>query len=351
MTAIHVCASREYDVLVERGLLSCLGELTREHVGGSAAALVTDDRVDALYGERAARSLEGAGYRVVRFVFEHGEARKTLDTYAKLLNFLGASRLTRSDAVVALGGGVTGDLAGFAAATYLRGVKLVQVPTTLLAMVDSSVGGKTAVDLDCGKNQAGCFYQPSLVVCDPDTLATLPDEEYRCGCAEVIKYAVLGNEPFFRALETPVCEQVEQVISTCVTMKRDIVHQDEFDRGARQLLNLGHTIGHAVEAASSFSLLHGQAVSIGMAVIARAAAEKGFCTRQTADSVVRLLKAYHLPTETAYPAKTLMQSAMSDKKLEGSSLHLIVPEAIGRCRIETIPAAGLIDWMRAGGIA
>ena len=183
MKSIHVSASRAYDVLIERGLLSRLGELTKANAGGAACALVSDDAVYSLYGERAKQSLEGAGYRVVPFVFPHGEASKTLDTYGRLLNFLCEHHLTRTDPVLALGGGVVGDLAGFAAATYLRGVPFVQVPTTLLAMVDSSVGGKTAVDLPGGKNQAGCFYQPHLVVCDPDTLSTLPEEQYRCGCA------------------------------------------------------------------------------------------------------------------------------------------------------------------------
>ena len=182
------------------------------------------------------------------FPYPGGEHCKTLATYAALLDFLAAHRLSRSDLIVALGGGVTGDLAGFAAATYQRGIPFVQVPTTLLAAVDSSVGGKTAVNLASGKNQVGCFYQPSLVLCDPDTLRTLPPEEYRNGCAEVIKYAVLRSEPFFSELRTaPVSAQVEHVIATCVSMKRDLVAADEFDRGSRQLLNLGHSFGHAVE--------------------------------------------------------------------------------------------------------
>ena len=219
-------------------------------------------------------------------------------------------------------------------------------------MVDSSVGGKTAVDLPGGKNQAGCFYQPHLVVCDPDTLSTLPEEQYRCGCAEVIKYAVLGSEPFFRELETiPVHAQEEHVIATCVTMKRDVVREDEFDRGARALLNLGHTVGHAIESVSGFSTLHGQAVAAGLAIIARAAAKKGCCPEKDAERIVKLLAKYGLPTSAEYPAETLLQAAMSDKKKEGATLRLIVPEQIGRCREERIPAAELLDWMRAGGVA
>lgn len=219
-----------------------------------------------LYAARLEASLTRAGFRVVTFTYPGGEHCKTLATYTALLDFLAAHRLSRSDLIVALGGGVTGDLAGFAAATYQRGIPFVQVPTTLLAAVDSSVGGKTAVNLDSGKNQVGCFYQPSLVLCDPDTLRTLPPEEYRNGCAEVIKYAVLRSAPFFDELRAqPVSAQVGHVIATCVGMKRDLVVADEFDRGSRQLLNLGHTFGHAVEACSGYTVPHGCGVAIGMA--------------------------------------------------------------------------------------
>ena len=201
MTTIHVTASRDYDVLVQPGLLDDAGAQIARVLGtGRTAAIVAGETVAGLYAGRLAASLTRAGFRAVTFTYPGGEHCKTLATYAALLDFLAAHRLSRSDLIVALGGGVTGDLAGFAAATYQRGIPFVQVPTTLLAAVDSSVGGKTAVNLASGKNQVGCFYQPSLVLCDPDTLRTLPPEEYRNGCAEVIKYAVLRSEPFFDAL-------------------------------------------------------------------------------------------------------------------------------------------------------
>ena len=228
MRSIHIKASREYDVLVERGLLDRAGEFLSKVSAPGMAAVVSDETVFALYGERTVRALEKAGYRVCAFTFPAGEESKNLSTYADVLHFLGAHRFSRSDVVVALGGGVVGDLAGFAAATYQRGMGFAQIPTTLLAAVDSSVGGKTAVDLPTGKNQAGSFYQPCLVLCDPDTLSSLPEEQYRCGCAEIIKYAMLGNEAFFEELdETPVREQYEHVIEVCVQMKRDIVGADE----------------------------------------------------------------------------------------------------------------------------
>ena len=231
MTSIHVTASREYDVLVQPGLLDDAGAQIARTLGvGRTAAVVAGETVAGLYAARLEASLTRAGFRVVTFTYPGGEHCKTLATYAALLDFLAAHRLSRSDLIVALGGGVTGDLAGFAAATYQRGIPFVQVPTTLLAAVDSSVGGKTAVNLPSGKNQVGCFYQPSLVLCDPDTLQTLPPEEYRNGCAEVIKYAVLRSAPFFDELRAqPVSAQVGHVIATCVGMKRDLVAADEFD--------------------------------------------------------------------------------------------------------------------------
>ena len=351
MTTIRIDASRAYDVRIGRGLLDTLGDAVRSVTKADTAALISDDAVFALYGERALRSLEGAGLRAVSFVFPHGEQQKTLATFGQALNFLCEHRLTRSDVVVALGGGVVGDLAGFTAACYQRGIRYVQVPTTLLAMVDSSVGGKTAVDLEAGKNQAGAFWQPSLVLCDPETLSTLPEEEFRCGCAEVIKYGVLGNEPFFRSLqERPVRGQLERVIETCVAMKRDLVAADEFDRGARRLLNLGHSFGHAVEACSGFSILHGQGVAIGMAIVARAAVRRGFCSEETAREIIETLRACGLPTETEFPAEALLAAAGSDKKMEGGTMHLVIPEAIGKCRIEAVPAEALRGWLADGGV-
>ena len=229
MKTVTVSASRRYDILIERGLLRRAGELVRGVTNAGTVMLVSDDSVWPLYGETVQKSLAAAGFSVCRFVFPHGESSKCAKTYLALLDALCENQLTRADAVVALGGGVVGDLTGFAASTYLRGIGFIQIPTTLLAMVDSSVGGKTAIDLPAGKNLAGTFYQPWRVLCDPDCLDSLPDEIFRDGCAEVIKYAVLGNAPFFDELKnTPPHAQLEHIIETCVRMKRDIVAQDEF---------------------------------------------------------------------------------------------------------------------------
>ncbi len=350
MKNVHIDASRSYDVRIGRGLLDDCGRQIAERVRCASAAVVTDDTVYALYGERVCASLEAAGVRTVCYVFPHGEKSKNLLEYAKILNFLAENRVTRADALIALGGGVTGDLGGFAAATYLRGIPFVQLPTTLLAAVDSSVGGKTAVDLPAGKNLAGAFYQPELVLCDLDTLDSLPREIFLDGCAEVIKYAVLGSRELFALLaDIPSGKGLEEVTARCVEMKRDFVQSDELDRGARQMLNLGHTFGHAVEASSRFTLSHGKSVAIGMAMILRAACSRGLCSAETRDAVIALLQRYGLPTECPYPADMLLGALSADKKIFGTRLNLVVPTDIGACRLLPVGVDELSGWLRDGG--
>ena len=350
MKTVSVHASRSYEIRIGRGLLQGAGEQIRAVTDAKKVMLVSDDAVWPLYGGAVRRSLETAGLTVCSFVFPHGESSKCACTYLELLDALCAQQLTRKDAIAALGGGVAGDLAGFAASTYLRGIGFIQIPTTLLAMVDSSVGGKTAIDLPAGKNLAGTFYQPWLVLCDPDCLTTLPEDIFRDGCAEVIKYAVLGNAPFFDDLRAGSAHaQLEHIIETCVTMKRDIVAQDEFDRGQRQLLNLGHTFGHGIEACSGFAVSHGSAVAIGMAMMVRAAAAFGLCKEETRDAVVELLRQYGLPVDCAFRAEDMFPTVLHDKKAAGDTINLIVPTAVGQCRIVKTPASEIMDWLRAGG--
>lgn len=350
MKTVHIDASKSYDVRIGRGLLDDCGRQIAERVHCASAAVVADDTVYALYGERVCASLEAAGVRTVCYVFPHGEKSKNLLEYAKILNFLAENRVTRADALIALGGGVTGDLGGFAAATYLRGIPFVQMPTTLLAAVDSSVGGKTAVDLPAGKNLAGAFYQPELVLCDLDTLDSLPREIFLDGCAEVIKYAVLGSRELFALLaDIPSGKGLEEVTARCVEMKRDFVQSDERDRGARQMLNLGHTFGHAVEASSRFTLSHGKSVAIGMAMILRAACSRGLCSAETRDAVIALLQRYGLPTECPYPADMLLGALSADKKIFGTRLNLVVPTDVGACRLLPVGVDELSGWLRDGG--
>ncbi len=350
MKTIPIHASRTYDVLIGPGLLGQAGARLARLFGPCRAILVADDRVDALYGEALRASLREHGIRPERFVFPHGEASKTLATYGALLEAACALNLTRRDLLLALGGGVAGDLGGFAAATYRRGIPYVQLPTTLLAAVDSSVGGKTAVDLAGGKNQAGAFYQPSLVLCDTDALDTLPENERRAGCAEVVKYALLGSEELFEALERdPARAWSEDTIAACVEMKRRYVEEDEFDTASRQFLNLGHTFGHAAELLSGYSLLHGEAVAMGLAAVTRSAAAAGICSGETAERLIALLGAFGLPTALPYPAEALAGAAGTDKKALGDTVTLVVPEAVGRCRLERIPVSDLLLWLRRGG--
>ena len=350
MTSIRIGASRAYEYRIESGLLSRAGEALRPLTGAARAAIVCGDLVAPLYAAALSRALEGSGFRVFPWVFPHGEEHKTLESYAALLAFLEENGFTRGDLVVALGGGVCGDLAGFAAATYRRGCGFAQVPTTLLAAVDASIGGKCGVDLPGGKNQVGCFYQPLAVLCDPDTFATLPERELRCGLAEVAKYGLLFDPALFRSLRGgPPKTDWEPIVARCVFCKRDLVERDEFDRGERRLLNLGHSFGHAVEQASAYHIPHGEAVAVGTAMIARAAAARGLLSREDCAEIVSVLRALGLPTETALPREALTAALEKDKKREGEALTLVVPRAIGRCELLEIPFAEAESWLRDGG--
>ena len=349
MRKLSVAASKNYDILIGNGLLPQLGGYVKALGKIQTVALVSETTVYPLFGKAAEKSLTDAGFRVKSFVFPAGEASKCADTYLQLLNFLAENHLTRTDAIVALGGGVVGDLAGFAAATYLRGIRFVQVPTTLLAAVDSSVGGKTAIDLPAGKNLVGAFWQPSLVLCDTACLDTLPKPIFRDGCAEVIKYAILYDREFFDYLSrTGMDFNREYVIERCVAMKRDVVARDEFDVGARKKLNLGHTIGHGVEANSRFTLSHGQSVAIGTAIVARAAAAKGLLSEADCGRILETLGAFGLPTETDDAPQILADIALSDKKRSGGTLDLIVPRTIGDCVICPVPVGEILSWIEAG---
>ena len=349
MKTITVSASRTYDIRIGHGLLATLGEAVRNLGKVEKVFLVSDTLVYPLYGGAAEASLKAAGYSVSSFVFPAGEESKNGETFLKLLNALAQAGLSRSDLLVALGGGVVGDLAGFSAACYLRGIRFVQIPTTLLAAVDSSVGGKTAIDLPAGKNLAGAFYQPSLVLCDLDALDTLPEDIFRDGCAEVIKYGVLYDPELFSQLEISGLNfDREAVIARCVALKRDVVMEDEKDTGSRMKLNLGHTFGHAVEAHSRFTLSHGKSVAIGLAVIARASASMDICSEEDAARIVSVLKAFGLPVQTQYTAEALLPYLLSDKKRSGGTVNLILPEAIGRCVVSPTPVSQLQSILQAG---
>lgn len=333
MKKITVNTSRVYEVFIGGGLLSRAGELLAAAVPVQKALVVSDDIVYPLYGKTLESSLSAAGFSCRNFVFPNGEAHKRLSVIEEILEYLAKEHFCRSDVVVALGGGVCGDMAGFAAAIFCRGIRYIQVPTTLLAAVDSSVGGKTAVDLSCGKNLCGAFHQPALVLCDTDTLSTLAPQNTADGLAEMLKYGVICDADLFEKVKNYKNEDMESLIARCVEIKRDVVAEDEFDRGTRQLLNLGHTVGHAIEAASGFKITHGQGVAAGMAIVARGAEALGLCAPGTAKQIEDALDACGLPQRCDFDADTLAALTLSDKKADGDFINLIIPRRIGKCEI------------------
>lgn len=331
MKKIVVKASRDYEILIENGILRQAGPLIRKVAKGNRAVIVTDDVVEPLYLEPVKMSMEEAGFSVDVFTMENGEKSKDITHYAALLEFLAERTITRSDMLVALGGGVVGDLTGFAAATYLRGVDFVQIPTTLLAAVDSSVGGKTAIDLKAGKNLAGCFYQPSLVLCDCETLRTLPPEVFADGMAEVIKYGAIADKELWEDLKQPVWPQIDEIVSRCVTIKKEIVQKDEYDLGVRQYLNFGHTIGHSIEKNSQYEIGHGRAVAMGMVLAVKISEDQGECDRGCLEEMTQMLERYHLPVWTDYTPEQLCKPMKSDKKRNGDTISFIMLRRIGEC--------------------
>ena len=338
MRSVTVKTSATYEVLIGSGLLQKAGEAVKKVISPCKAAIVTDSTVVHLYEETVRPSLTEAGFSVCTFVFPAGEASKNIHTLSHLLEFLAKEEMTRTDLIVALGGGVTGDLAGFGAAVYLRGIPFVQIPTTFLAAIDSSVGGKTAVDLEAGKNLAGAFYQPKLVLCDTDVLQTLPEVVFADGIAEALKYGVLGDAALFEKIAGGDFRQdLEEIIETCVSMKRDVVEEDEFDTGKRQLLNLGHTFGHAIEQKSHFQMTHGHAVAIGMHLIAKVAEAKGIAEKGTAAAIAKALEQNQLPKETTFSPAEVAEGTLRDKKRRGGTISFVFPKKIGACEIVKIP--------------
>lgn len=349
MKTVHVPAKqRAYDVLIGNGLLAQAGEEIAKVHKPCHCVLITDSTVDGLYRKTVEESLTKAGFRCDCFVFPAGEQSKCLTVFGQALEFCASCRLTRSDLIVALGGGVTGDLSGFTAATYLRGIEFVQIPTTLLAMVDSSVGGKTAVDLEAGKNLAGAFWQPSLVLCDPNALKTLTPDIFADGVAESIKYGFIDSAPLLASFQKgEALADMESMIEACVQMKSDIVGRDEFDKGERQLLNFGHTAGHAVERCGDFTLSHGKCVAIGMCIVTKACKKLGIGV-DIAEETEALMKQYNLPTHCDFTAAQLTAAALGDKKRQGDSISLVIPTKWGRCGLHTMAAADVEAFLQAG---
>lgn len=342
MQKITVTASGKYDVVIGTGLLAECGKYVREVSSAVKLAVITDDNVDRFHGEKVVKALESEGFEVCKYVFPHGEQSKAPETLFKIWNFLCENNITRSDCLVALGGGVTGDMTGFAAATYLRGMDFVQFPTTLLAQVDSSVGGKTGVDLPGGKNLVGMFKQPKLVLCDIDALDTLPEEFFIDGMGEVVKHGMIKSAKLFEKLEKYDLkslradkEILEDVVAQNISIKRDVVQADEFDRGERMKLNFGHTLGHSIEQYYNYTgITHGQAVAAGMRMITQVAENQVIAEAGTLERLKNCLDLYGLNVPIEPTMSQLGAACLNDKKRFGDDINIVVCCDVGASMIK-----------------
>jgi len=350
MKQVEVNTSKDYKVLIGEGLVKQVGEMIKDlHPMAKAVAIVTDRNVQELYLETVVEAVSQAGLDAHDYIIAPGESSKNGAEYLALLEWLNRSQITRSDCLVALGGGVVGDLTGFVAATHLRGTPFIQVPTTLLAMVDSSVGGKTAINLESGKNLVGVFNQPSCVLCDTDVLNTLPKDTFGEGMAEIIKHGMIGSIELLDQLQNEsLTENLDDIIATNVIMKRDIVQNDEFDKGERQLLNFGHTVGHGIERLSEYKIPHGHAVAIGMMIETGAAVKQGVCPPECFRILGDLLCKFELPGRTEYSAEELFNAAMFDKKRTGNTITIVVPYKVGKCKLKVMQVDELREWIEMG---
>ncbi len=352
MNKITVSTSVRYDLLMEEGLLQRSGEIAREVTGTCKACIISDKTVHDLYLEMTAASFASAGFDVRKVVLPPGETSKSLQSLEMLLEYLAQEQFTRSDILVALGGGVIGDLTGFAAAVYLRGIRFIQIPTTLLAAVDASVGGKTAVNLKAGKNLAGAFWQPSVVLYDPATAGSLPESIFLDGLAEVIKSGAIADNDLFtyvaRGEEPDFTAFIQHCVDRSIRVKKDLVEKDEHDTGLRQLLNFGHTSAHAIEKCSGYKISHGHAVAIGMLISARAAHKLEWSRYDCSIPIRNVLEKYKYPMQCPFSAGELTEAALQDKKRRGDMISVVIPLKIGECALMDIPVEVLSDFFSAG---
>lgn len=343
MKTVTVHAGGGYDVLIERGLLEDTGHLASNVFCKGKVAIITDDIVAALYLPTVRLSMEAAGFSVCTHVFPHGEDSKSHETLVGIYSFLTDNNLTRSDFILALGGGVVGDIAGYAAATYLRGLRFIQIPTTFLAAVDSSVGGKTAVNLPAGKNLVGAFHQPSLVICDTKTFDSLSPDIFADGAAETIKHGLIRDSSFFTLLENGGMKaDIDSVVARNVEIKKELVEQDEKDTGQRMLLNFGHTLGHAIEKETGHRVTHGHAIAMGMVLIEEIGERLGINSHELTLRTAACLNQYNLPTSYPGEKSALVKSCLLDKKRTGDTINLI---------FVTEPGSSIIKPMNVGELA
>ncbi|MCR5807331.1 MAG: 3-dehydroquinate synthase [Oscillospiraceae bacterium] len=350
MDIIEVRSAHPYDVLIGRGILDEAGALIEAVSGQGRFAIIADDNTAPLYADRLIASLEKAGLGSDLFVFEHGEKSKSPETLGKIYSFLAKNHYTRTDGIIALGGGVTGDMAGYASATYLRGMHFVQIPTSLLSQVDSSVGSKTAIDIPEGKNLVGAFKSPDIVIMDTDTLSTLPRSFLIDGMGEVVKYGMIKSASLFETLRNHnidnIMDIIDDVVAQCVRIKRDVVENDEFEKGERRLLNFGHTLGHSIEQYYNYTgISHGRAVAKGMELITELAAQHGLCESSLCDELSSCLKNYELCIDIEPTLPQLAQATLNDKKRSGSNIGIVVCSGVGASHVETMPVDDFMGWL------
>lgn len=348
MRTVTIEASSSYNVYIKQGLLTNCADIIKGVCKGRKCVVISDSNVAPLYADMLMSHLESSGFETEPFVIEAGEESKNPENLVKAADFLVECDLTRSDVLIALGGGVITDLCGLCGALYQRGVAVVQIPTSLLAMVDSSVGGKTAVNLKKGKNMFGAFYQPKAVICDSTLLKTLPKEEFSNGMAEVIKYAVLRGGRILEIISENIENNLDELLQECVKIKCDYVCDDEFDKGVRQFLNLGHTVGHAIERVSDFATAHGSAVAQGMCIIAKACEKASFCNMDTVDRIKKLCEKYDLTTASEYSAEELYKASLSDKKRDSDEITVVMIRDFGNCILEKMKTESLKDLIKNG---
>lgn len=351
MRKITVSGQNGYEILISNNILTSCGEYIRKVTATKKALIISDSNVYPLYGDAVSASLRENGFEVSHFAFPAGEASKTLDTVSDMIKALCEAQLTRTDIVVALGGGVTGDMAGFASAIYLRGIDFVQIPTSLLSQVDSSVGGKTGCDLSFGKNLIGAFHNPLLVLIDPETLKTLPARYKNDGIGEIIKCGCIRSASLFEKLERAESFDsiTEDAIFECVDIKRVVVENDFTEKGERMLLNFGHTLAHAIEKYENYiGLAHGEAVGVGMAVITKASEKAGYTEKGTAERIEKLLKKFGLPIKTDAPIDKLCEIMLHDKKRRAGEINLVLLKNIGDSFTLGYPTESLTAFFSEG---
>lgn len=347
MKRIIVNVSKKYDVFIGNGILTASISLIREVVKTSRVAIITDDIVDKLYADCLQSDLLKQGFKAIKFVFKNGEEYKKIETLSEILEFLAEKNFKRNDAVIALGGGVVGDISGLAAAMYMRGINFIQIPTTLLSMVDASIGGKTAIDLKHGKNLAGAFWQPRLVICDCDIVRHLPDDIFEEGMAEVIKCGAIREYDIIKSvLDNSVMVNLESIIESCIKLKRDVVEADEFEtKGVRKILNAGHTVAHSIEKLSNYTISHGLAVGTGLVLEAKLAKNLGILKDDSEEILENCVRKYNLLVDVSYNIESFIKAMKSDKKNSDDKISFMLPESLGNYKEYKLEASDLLSCL------